>query len=796
MIRDLLLAVRWLRRNIFLTVAITGILGLGIGASTAVFSLVDPVLLRPLPYQAADRLVAVTESTPQRVFDSVPAADFRYWRERDPAFDQVVAFHKDMVTITNVPAPDQVWAIRTQGRLFELIGAHAKLGRTLIDADDDPGSPPAAVLSDRLWRGLFHADPAIIGRPVTISDETFTVAGVMAPDFEFYSSGIDVWLPLRMTAASDYLLSVLARLKAGVSMEQARAELATSARELSERDPRNDAGLRIHVAPWRENPGPQYTRSLECLLAAVGLLLLIACANASSLLLSRTVRRQKEIAIRSSIGAPFSRVVRQLLAESLVLAGLSAGLGIATAWVTLRFLVRQLAALPINIPHVSRVALDGRILAFDCVLCGFVAGLCTVAPVLFARRTDIQNVLRGHGSGGRHSARIFSILVASQAGLAFLLLAGSVLLIRSVDSLRHADNGFRPDHVLTLRVPIGTLTAPRPGAKYDTKARQQEFYARVLARLERMPQIGAVAVVNNPPLSHVTTSTQLRSFSGAPVQNVTRTISAQYFAVMGTPLLRGRLFGAGDTADSPKVAIINDFLARQLFPGRDAVGQFLPGEGAHAGPEVVGVVKNAWQTSYSAPTYGEVYLPFRQFIFGTFMATFVVRTTADPVTIASAIRHEIAAIDPNQPVTKIETLGDIIDEAIWIPRFSAWIFSAMALMALALTAAGIYAVVAYTSALRARELGIRVAIGAAPRDVAADVLRRVMIPLAAGLAASAIAAVGLSRLLTSLLYGVSPEDPMTYLVCFALLAALGIAAAIRPAWKAATADPLTALRAE
>lgn len=796
MLSDLLLAARWLRRNPFLTLAVAGILGLGIGAATAVFSVVDPVLLRPLPYQAADRLVAVTESTPQRVYDSVPVSDFRYWRERTRAFDQTVPFRKDMVTITGVPQPDQVWAVRTSGRLFALIGADAKLGRTLIDADDDPGSPPVAVLSYRLWRGLFHGDPAIVGRNITVSGENFTVAGVLPPDFEFYSSAIDLWLPLRMTAASDYTVSVLARLKTGVSLEQSRADLAVSARELSQRDPRNDAGLRIHVAPWREDPGPQYTRSLECLLAAVGLLLLIACANASSLLLSRTVRRQKEIAIRASIGAPFRRVLRQLLAESLVLACLSASAGVAAAWLTLRFLVRQLAALPINIPHISRVALDGRILIFDCLLCGFVACLCTVAPVLFARRTDIQNVLRGHGSGGRHSARIFSVLIASQAGLAFLLLAGSVLLIRSVDSLRHADNGFRPDHVLTLRVPIGTFTARRPGGQYDTKHRQAEFYARVLERLERMPQISAVAVVNNPPLSHVNTTTIMRSANGVDIGFSTRTISSQYFPAMGTPLLRGRLFTDADTADSAKVAIVNEFLAKQLFPARDAVGQHLPGEGNHTDAEIVGVVKNAWQLDYNAPVVGEVYLPFRQFIFGTFMSTFVVRTTADPVSIAAAIRHEVAAIDPNEPVTKIETLTDIIDDAIWIPRFSAWIFSAMALMALALTAAGIYAVVAYTSALRARELGIRVAVGATPRNLAADVLRRIMIPLAAGLAASAIAAIGLSRLLTSLLYGVSPEDPLTYILCFALLAALGLLAAIRPAWRAATGDPMASLRAE
>src|SRR5690242_11351766 len=276
--RDVLLAIRWLRRNLLLTLAITGILGLGIAASTAVFSVVDPVLLRPLPYQAADRLVTVTESTPKRVFDVIPAADFRYWSERTAAFDQIVPFRKDMVTITNIPTPDQVWAIRTAGRLFDVIGATAKLGRTLVDSDQN-----VAVLSHRLWTSMFHADPAIVVRAITISDETYVVAGVLPADFEFASAAVDLWLPLRVTPESNFTVSVLARLKNGVSLERARADLEISARELSARDPEHDAGLRMNVKPWREDPGKQYQRSLECLLAAVGLLLLIACANASSL---------------------------------------------------------------------------------------------------------------------------------------------------------------------------------------------------------------------------------------------------------------------------------------------------------------------------------------------------------------------------------------------------------------------------------------------------------------------------------------------------------------------------------
>jgi len=408
----------------------------------------------------------------------------------------------------------------------------------------------------------------------------------------------------------------------------------------------------------------------------------------------------------------------------------------------------------------------------------------------------LQLALRsGFGGGSARSTRLFSTLIALEAAFAFLLLAGSGLLLRSLIRLEQADNGFHAEHVLTMRVPLGTLTQPRPGGKYGGRQQQIEFYRQVLDRLQRVPGVKAVAVVNNLPLSGSTTSTVYRDADGSLLPVMTRTISPQYFEVMGTPLVEGRRFNDADQANSPGVAIINEYLARRFFPGRDPIGRLLPSDEA-VKVSIVGVVKNSWQLSYNEPAKGEIFIPYRQFMFGTFLATIVAKTSGDPLAMAGALRRQVQAVDPEEPVTRIETLDDIITDSIWRPRFSAWTLSALGGLALLLTAAGIYAVIAYTTGLRAREVGIRVALGASPSRVAATVLRSALIPLSAGLAISLAAALISARFIASLLYETQGNDPLTYLGAAALLLTVGCAASLRPAWKAALADPLDVLRTE
>ena len=796
MTRDILYAVRWLLKNPWFLVAVTVILGLGVGANTAVFSIVDAVLLRPLPYRSSSRLVSIAETNPKHVISFIPANDYFFWGSRSDLFEKTVPYRRDVVTLTNAGAPDQVSAVRTSAKLFSLLGVPSRLGRPLVDSDDAPNAPAAAVLSDRLWRRVFHSEPGVIGRAITVSDEIFTIVGVMPPEFEFPVSNTEMWIPLRLNPGSSVALQVVAQLKEGLSLPQIQGAMQIVAGQLEQQDPKGNAGLRIQVSPWRETPDRKYGLSLIFILSAVSLVLLIACANVGSLLLSRAVQRQKEIAVRVSLGAGFWQIVRQQLAESMVLAVLASAAGIAAAYFVLQFLLKQLLALPLVLPHIQRVALNGRVLLFNMVLCLFLACLCSLAPAIFAFRTDVQGVLRGgQATGAPGSTRLFSVLIASEAALACLLLVASGLLIRSLIRLQEADTGFRTDHVLTMRVPIGTLTQPRPSGKYDSKPRQIEFYRRVLDRLQGVPGVNAAAVVNNLPLSGSSTSTVYKASDGAPIAVMTRTISSRYFAVMGTPLLKGRVFSEADQADSPRVAIINEYWARQLFPDRDPIGQFLPSEDASR-VQVVGVVKNSWQSGYDQPAKAEVYIPYRQFIFGTFLATIVVRTSVEPLALADTLRNEIWAVDANEPILKVETMDEVIADSIWQPRFSAWIFSVLGGLALLLTAVGIYGIVAYTTTLQAREVGIRVALGASPERIIAVTLKSAMIPLSAGLAISLVAALALARFLSSLLYEISSADPITYLAAAALVLATGAVASARPAWKAAAGDPLTALRTE
>jgi predicted permease len=769
------------------------ILALGIGANTAVFSIVDAVLLQPLPYKSPEKLVRIEENALKRPMSGVAAEDYLRWKDRSDLFEKTVPFIRDTVTLTGAGDPDQIIAMRASGALFPMLGVRPRMGRALLESDDDPAAARVAVISDRLWRGRFHADPRVIGRAITVSEEVFTIAGVMPREFAFPSSEVELWLPLRVTPAFKMWFQVVARLKPGITVQQAGSALQIVARQLEQEDPKQKAGLRLDVAQWTETADRKYELTLVFVLAAVGLVLLIACADVGSLLLSRAVQRQREIAIRASLGAGLWRVARQLMAESLVLAVLGSVVGITVARYALQFLSNQLAALPIVLPHLQRVSLNGRVLLFNIGLCVLLSILCSLAPVLLAFRTDIQATLRGgrSGAGPKGSSHMFSILIATEVAFAFLLLVGSGLMIRSLVRLQQEDHGFRPDHVLTMRVPVGMRTPLRPGSKYETRPLQIAYYAQILERVQQVAGTQAVAIVNNLPLSGANTSVSMPG-----IANSARTISPQYFAAMGIPLLAGRTFTDDDRTGAPRVAIINEFMARQLFPDRSPLGQVMPSTEPGPPLTVVGVVKDTSQLSYELPVKGEIYFPMRQFVFGAFLSTIVVRTPGDPLALASALQKAVWEVDPNQPVVKVQTMEDVVASSIWRPRFSAWIFSVLGGLAMLLTSAGVYGVVAYTTTLRAYEVGIRVALGATPRNVVAVILRGAMVPLCVGLAVSVVAALLLSRLMESVLYEIRGTDAVTYVSAGLLLLAIGAAASARPAWKAAVGDPVKALRAE
>ena len=788
MLRDLLWACRWLTKNRLFTLAIVAILALGMGANTAIFSIVDAVLLRPLPYAEADRLVRIEETSTKGNRSRIPTADYQLLASRTDLFEKAAAHLRDDVTIYGAGEPSQVIARRVTPDLFSLLGARARLGRT-------PGADShEAVLSERLWQRQFHGDSGVIGRTIMVGDESYTIVGVMPAEFEFPYSDVEMWIPFQTTPGVDFgFQAMAARLRAGLTAAHAQTALDIAARQLEQQDPRKNAGLRIAVTPYRDDRNAKYEQTLVLVLAAVGLVLLIACADVASLLLSRAVQRQKEIAVRASLGAAFGRLLRQLLAEGLVLAVAGSAAGLLVAYYTLRLLVRQISAMPVPLAHMHRVGINGRVLAFNVALCLLLAALVSIAPALIAFRTNLQDVLRsGQRAGGsRGAGRLFSILIACETAFAFLLLVGSGLMVRSLIRLQQSDHGIHADHVLTMRVPIGSLTQTRPKGQYATKPRQMQYYHAILERLDRVPGVEAVAVVNNLPLSGVNTTLLLEPPGRDPIGVLTRTISAQYFRVMGIPLVAGRFFTDADTGDAPPVCIVNERLAAQAFAGRDPIGQKLAD-----GATVVGVVRNTPQMSYEAPPKDEMYRPYQQVIFGVFLSTMVMRTSRDPLSLVPSLRKEVWAVDPNQPIVKVETMDEIITNSIWRPRFSAWLFSALGGLALLLTSAGVYSVMAYTTALRAREVGIRVALGAQPRDVVAAIVKGAMVPLVTGLVVSCVASLFLARLLASVLYEVKASDPATYAGAAAILLGVGVVASAIPAWRAANGDPVEALRTE
>lgn len=682
MFADLLFAWRRLAKNPWFLLAVVGILTLGIGANTAVFSVADAVLLRPPPYQAADRLVTIEQTTPQWEMSVISADDYLFWAGRGDLFEKTVPYRRDIVTLTNVGDPDQVFTVRTSAQMFSLLGVRAQLGRTLLDSDDSPQGENSAVISDRLWRRKFDGDPKAIGRTIEVSGEAFTIVGVMPPEFEFPQPQEEMWVPLRLHPGSEGALEVVARLRPGVTVAQAESAMQAAARELERRDPRDKQGLRITVSRWKDRFGAKNAQSSALILAAVGMVLLIACANVSSLLLSRAVQRQRELAVRAALGAGFWRMTRGLLAESLILAVLGSLTGLALARVLLRLFLRQLNALPFALPHLQSVGLNHRALDFDVLVCVFLACLCTLPAIAFASRTDVHGILRGGaGDTGRRSSRLFSLLIASEAAFAFLLLVGSGLLVRSLIRLENANTGFHADHVLTMRVPLGTQIRPNAGGKYDTRQREIEFYHQVLDRLSIVPGVRAAAVVNNLPLSEANTTTVYRGPDGKALGVMTRTVSEQYFAVMGIRLLQGHLFSDREQDG----IVINRYLANLFFPDRNPLGQNLPGDRAKPKPVVVGVVANSWRRSYYEPAAGEIYIYYRKYMFGTFLTTFVVRTSGNPLALADTLRREVWAVDSSEPVLKVETMDDIIADSIWRPRFSAWIFTALGGLALLLT---------------------------------------------------------------------------------------------------------------
>jgi predicted permease len=802
--QDLRYGLRMLLRNPGFTLVAVIALALGIGANSAIFSVVNTVLLRPLPFKNPDALMMIWEDATHLGFpDNTPSpANFIDWRDKNTVFESMIATAQNSFNLTGVGDPERCDGRRVSANTFSLLGVEPVLGRTFRPEEDKPGSR-VVLLSYGLWQRRFGGDPAIVGRAVNLNGESYTVVGVMPRMAELPSMDNwhdQLWVPIAFTseqAASrgSHYLEIIGRLKPGVSQKQAQAEMSTIAARLEKQYPEHNTRIGIKVKSLHDQVVGNIKPALLVLLGAVGFVLLIACANVANLLLARAAVRQKEIALRLALGASRSRLTRQFLTESVLLAGLGGGCGLLLSVVGLNVLKRFI---PDSISQAQAIGIDGKVLIFT-VLVSLVTGLIFgLAPAMQASNFNLNETLKegGRDSGaGSRGNRLRGLLVISEVAVSFLLLIGAGLLISSFLHLLKLDPGYRADHLLTMKVVL-------PETKYPDKERRAPFFRELIRRVQALPGVQSVAVASNLPLTYSGDSMPIgiEGRADPPPDQwpdvILRVVSPGYFSTMGIPLVQGRDFNEQDRPDAVRVAVISEKMARYYWPNESPIGKrFKPGSVTGDSPwrEIVGVVKDVRQNDFAAAPKMQMYLGHEQV--GSFAPNaIVVRTSVDPLSLGAAVRKVVWEIDKDQPVSDIRTMEDIVSTAVARQRFSTMLLGIFAAVALMLAAVGIYGVMSYSVAQRTREIGIRLALGAQRTDVLklamGQGLRLVLIGVGVGL----VAALVLTRVMASLLFGVSATDPVTFVTISLLLLAVAMLASYIPSVRAMKVDPMVALR--
>ncbi len=800
MLQDIRYGFRMLLKNPGVTAVAVIALALGIGANTAIFSVVDAVLLRPLPLEEPDRLVRMGETFPPSGLGSVSVLNWKDWREQNEAFHSIAAYQTESFNLVGAENPERVSGATVSAGFFQMLGVKPRLGRTFLEGEDQPGSSPVVVLSESLWRRNFGGDPSLVGKTIKLNSQGFTVAGIMPGEFRFPSPQTELWVPLIPTGAvaanrgSHYLLA-LGRLKHGVTLGQAQTQMDSIARRLEKQYPRSNAGRGVKLIPLREELVQNVRRALYVLLGAVGFLLLIACANVASLLLARASGRQREIAIRAALGAGRFRLIRQLLTESMLLAIAGGAMGVLVALWGVDVLV---ALAPGNLPQINRIRPDLPVLGFTLVvsvLTGLVFGL---APALRSSRPAVTQALRMSASSPlRLSAS--RLLVVAEISLTLVLLIGAGLLLKSFVRLERVDPGFRPQNVLTMKINL-------PKAKYSMPQSSVGFYQKVLERVRSLPGVQAAGIVTFLPLQDWGFNGDFAIVGRPPFppnqQPIAeyRETSADYFRALSIPLIKGRYFTEQDAAGSPRAVIINEAMARRFFQDQDPIGQRLQFDSPDSVP-IVGVVGNVKQATLARPAVLEIYVPYAQspwLAFNSLLGmSLVVRASDDPGALTAAVRHEIRAVDLEQPVYRVKTMEQVIADSVSPRRFEMLLLGAFAGLAMVLATIGIYGVMFYSVRQRTQEIGIRMALGARQWDVLRMVVGEGAVLALTGVGIGVAAAFGLTRLLSSFLFGVGATDPATFAAALSvLLIAVALAASFIPARRATKVDPMLALRHE
>ncbi|MFL5494118.1 MAG: ADOP family duplicated permease [Gemmatimonadales bacterium] len=775
-------------------------LALAIGANTAIFSVVSAVLLRPLPYPAADRLTVLWAARGDQKQNLVSIPDVKEWRDRNRTFEDIEIVRSQSVNLTGGDAPDRlVGSFITAGTL-RLLGARASIGRLFTEEETTEGSgQQVTVLSHGVWKTRFGSDPRVLGRTLTLNGRPHVVIGVTTPDFQDPFGQQDIWLPITSAPNPAWFTRdnpsvwAVGRLKPGVTLEQAQRDLSIISRQLAKEYPATNAGYDASVFSMRDNVVGQVRPALLIVLGFVGVVLLIACANVANLQLARAASRRSEISLRAALGAGRGRLVRQVLTESLVLSVIGGGAGLALAYWMIRSLV---AAVPGGLPVFGGIGLDRGVLLFSAAITIATGLLFGIMPALHAARADLGDSLRSRGSdgpiGGRGDVR--NAFVAVQLALCIVLLVGAGLLTRSLTALQRVDLGFDPEKLLTAEFRL-------PATKYNSPEKIDQFMTQALGAIRAVPGIRSAALLNSVPLSgNWATTGYLPAGQAEPGPGLQPTaqingVTDGYFRTMGIPLLEGREFEASDRADSPPVAIVNQELARRAWPNQSALGKQLKIFGLpDVGATIVGVVGSVKQFTLGEPAGAQLYQPKSQSS-GIF-ASVAARTDGDPMALGDAMRSAIWSVDPEQPVWKIRSMRSLVDRDLAPQKFTTLLTGSFALLALLLAAVGVYGVMSYAVAQRTREIGIRMALGAARGQVVRMVLGRGarIVAVAAGL--GLLIALGAARLLRSQLFGVAANDLLTFATVPLGLAFVALLACYLPARRAAGVDPVIALRNE
>ncbi len=801
--QDIRFGLRMLVKNPVMTFAAIVTMALGIGANCAIFTLVDSVLLRPLPYGDPDRLVMVWENNLKRGRDRnvVSVANFFDWREQSESFEEMAAFANYDVTYQSGSEPERIPAGLATDAFFSTLGTKPLAGRLFLPEDFEPASPDVVVVSHRFWQSRFGGDPELMGETLNLESRAYTVIGVLPPRFQFAVRSTDVWRPWlfdeedRANRRSHYL-KVLARLKRGTEMSQAQAEMDGIAGRLAQEHPEWMKGWGVTVVPLHEEVVGKIRPALLVLLAAVALVLLIACANVANLLLSKATAREKEVALRISLGADRLRLIRQLLTESSLLSVLGGIAGVVTAYWGVRTL---LALTPFEFPRVDEIAFDQRIFGFALLLSLLTGIVFGIAPALRASRTDLCQSLKEGGAracGGTRD-RLRAALVVTEVALSVVLLVGAGLLIHSFWRLLQVDPGFNTKSALTVSLEL-------PASKYPEIHQHNAFFQELIERFQVLPGVDSVGAVSDFAMSGPATT---RSFvvEGRPRPDAEgrialpfRIITADYFRAMGIPLLKGRVFTRSDDADAPLVLIINQSMARLFWPDEDPLGQRIQFQWPD-GPlyEVIGVVGDTKYLGLDEPTSGAMYVPFQQktWVWARYM-TYVLRTEADPHLLSAVVREEVRILDADLPILAMRTVEEQVSRSLANRRFSLLLLGLFAAVALALAAVGVYGVIAYAVTQRTREIGLRMALGARRRNIVGTLLQQGMLLVAVGSAVGLVGALALSRSIETLIFEVDSTDPWTYLGVVLVISTVALVATLIPAFRASRVDPMVALRYE